>query len=342
MHARSLAFGLAGVSHDIDPYIAIFHRRVSMFRRYLSKNPCKQVLVAEIYHSYGLLQYPGCYSADADLSSLEPAPLPGSEGRQHWKASTTPHGPVGLLLQNTHYLAATIDMDRHIIHMHAHAPIHYMTMPFQLLKPALLDMAFDAVHRVVSETRSVLHDLPTLDVGVFQAALHSDDMYHNNVIHMVSTLSAVDQSALHRFNVADSDVCIFCKSCPSSVHHVLWHCTHPTLVQARHDTSHDAQTYLLEQLSCVPLPLLYGLPPKLALLPCSPWWTNEGCSSLHDSTIPTHVRSYQQYDARTAFRVLNGAGKHFEIPARPACVNGIPPASPNSYSDGSFTNPKRP
>eukprot|EP00973_Karenia_brevis_P076042 10562658-Karenia_brevis.AAC.1 len=179
---------------------------------------------------------------------------------------------------------------------------------------------------------------------------------------MVATLSAVDQGALHRFNAVGDNVCIFCRSCPSSVHHCIWHCSHPELVDARRNTTDDLEVNLLQYLDCLPLPLLYGLPPKMALLPCGPWWSNEPIARLQDNSITRSFREfigmdacyplgdpmvqwlsdYTQYDARTAFRHLTGDGVLLEDPPMPPFVHGTPPEAPNSFSDGSFTNPRKP
>eukprot|EP00973_Karenia_brevis_P051274 7122547-Karenia_brevis.AAC.1 len=160
-------------------------------------------------------------------------------------------------------------------------------MPMQLLKPSLRELAFNRVHLATSRERTVLHTLPTVDVEVFRAALLSDvpeSQHHNNVIHMVSTLSAVDQSLLHRFDATDDDTCTFCHRCKSSIHHCLWYCDHPVLEEARRNTSEDRELTLLDHVDCLPLPLLYGIPPKLSLQPCGPWWDNQPITALHDNT----------------------------------------------------------
>eukprot|EP00973_Karenia_brevis_P067518 9392231-Karenia_brevis.AAC.1 len=42
-------------------------------------------------------------------SQLQVAPLPGNQGRHTFKAALPPQGPIGLLLQTAHYMAAAID-----------------------------------------------------------------------------------------------------------------------------------------------------------------------------------------------------------------------------------------
>eukprot|EP00973_Karenia_brevis_P050051 6947165-Karenia_brevis.AAC.1 len=125
--------------------------------------------------------------------------------------------------------------------------------------------------------RTLLHDLPTVDIDVFRAALlpdEPDNKHHNNIINMISTLSAVDKGSLHRFRAVDNDICPFCHLVASSVHHCIWKCSHPALKQARDNITDDMERLIIDHVDCLPTPLLYGLPPKLALLPCGPWWDN--------------------------------------------------------------------
>eukprot|EP00973_Karenia_brevis_P084390 11711985-Karenia_brevis.AAC.1 len=108
----------------------------------------------------------------------------------------------------------------------------------------------------------------------------------------------------------------------------------------------------------------YGLTPPLAILPCSPFWTNDDDDHYHDGTITSstatfigidrsyprdgHVcqwlDAYSHMTAETAFEVINGIQKPsitikdiVNIPQ----VEGTPPITPNAYSDGSFSNPKQ-
>eukprot|EP00973_Karenia_brevis_P072022 10006280-Karenia_brevis.AAC.1 len=168
-------------------------------------------------------------------------------------------------------------------------------MPIQLLSSTLREFAFDMVHLASSRERTLLNELPSIDHEVFKAALlpaKEEHRHRNNVVRMVATLSAVDESLLHRFNAADSDLCSFCHACPSSVHHCIWHCSHPALVEARADTSDSMETTLLQHVDCLPTPLLYGLPPKMSLLPCGPWWSNVPLSQLDDTTVTTSFRAF--------------------------------------------------
>ena len=52
MHSCSLTFGFSELRLDVDPFVAIFQRRVTMLRRFLAKNPHKTVLIDSIYDAY--------------------------------------------------------------------------------------------------------------------------------------------------------------------------------------------------------------------------------------------------------------------------------------------------
>ena len=77
----SLTFGFVGLPFNIDPYIEVFQRRITILRRYLVKHPRKQVLVDRNYSAYVKMQYTCVHDPSLDLSSLCPAPLPGDAGR---------------------------------------------------------------------------------------------------------------------------------------------------------------------------------------------------------------------------------------------------------------------
>eukprot|EP00973_Karenia_brevis_P063530 8828776-Karenia_brevis.AAC.1 len=155
-------------------------------------------------------------------------------------------------------------------------------MPYQLLKPTIRRFAFDKVHIASARERSLLADLNGLDTDVFKAALlpdQKDNRHHNNVIRTVATLSAVDHSDLKRFGALEDDTCPFCGTDASSTHHCIWKCSHPELIQARNDTDDPMQKLLVEHVDILPTSLQLGIPSKLALLPCGPWWSNDTIQS---------------------------------------------------------------
>ena len=110
------------------------------------------------------------------------------------------------------------------------------TCQFPLLNSTVCEFAFDQVHIATARQRSVLQQAPAVDPDIFRKAIHTD---HNDavkrtrIVHAVATLSAVDQSSLCRLGAVDSDLCPSCAQCKSSVHHCIWECSHPQLVEAR-------------------------------------------------------------------------------------------------------------
>eukprot|EP00973_Karenia_brevis_P076633 10644878-Karenia_brevis.AAC.1 len=244
-----------------------------MLRRMYSKTPAVRDLVDKIFVLYENLQFQGiCISGEVP-SDLQVAPLPGSQGRGEHKRGH-PHGPIGLLLRSTAHMGSAIDHSHHVLHSRFSVDLPYFDMPFQLFRPSLISLAFDAVHFVSSESRTVLQNFPIFDVSLYRDALPTDDLHYVNVLKNISSLSSVDQATLHKFDASKSDVCIFCECCVSSRHHILWHCSHPALVAARQAHTDDMQRLILEALDVLPLPMLYGLTPPLALLPHSPYWCN--------------------------------------------------------------------
>eukprot|EP00973_Karenia_brevis_P015891 2174482-Karenia_brevis.AAC.1 len=59
-------------------------------------------------------------------------------------------------------------------------PLPILDTPFQLLKPTMLRFAFDALHRIVSKTRTVLHDAPAVDPKIYCAATRDLDEHSHN------------------------------------------------------------------------------------------------------------------------------------------------------------------
>eukprot|EP00973_Karenia_brevis_P079614 11045721-Karenia_brevis.AAC.1 len=121
-----------------------------------------------------------------------------------------------------------------------------MSMPFQLVKSTILHFAHTAAHSAHAPTRTIIKDLHSVDVKAFNAALAKKDAHHCNVIRAISTLSVPDQSFLHKVDSSQPDTCPFCRQAVASGHHTIWSCTHPDLVQARTQITHDDQRTLID------------------------------------------------------------------------------------------------
>eukprot|EP00973_Karenia_brevis_P039068 5395552-Karenia_brevis.AAC.1 len=218
----------------------------------LDKHPQILDIVKQIYLSYVAVDFTGTCCSQEYLGTVEPTPLPGAAGRSHHKHPLAPCGPIGLLLQHTHYFGASLDICTHSFHRFQHPPLYYLDMPFQIFKSVIPKFAFDAVHFVVSKSRTYIHDLPKFDPVVFKKALPSNDPQIVNALKSVASCSTVDQSLLHRFDNTQTNMCVFCNQCVSSTQHIIWHCTHPALVQARQQLSDPSQQFVLDLIPHMP------------------------------------------------------------------------------------------
>eukprot|EP00973_Karenia_brevis_P042132 5833459-Karenia_brevis.AAC.1 len=295
-----------------------------------------------------------------DLQQLKPIPPHGHALRQHWKNTNKPKGPIGLLLQQSHYFACAFDLHNFTLHRHAGPQVHVLHVPWQQLRPAMHRIASHAIFLAEAPHRTALQGAPGVDEQVFLKAVEELEAHPLNVVRSIATLSSVDQSLLHRIDHNTSSLCPFCKLCTSSVPHLLWFCSHPTLVQARHAEATELQKRILEHAEHLPAPIQLGIPPLLQLMPDRPWWEpangskhfldlpNGQAASFgiqrygeHDPFIKW-ISEQQHLDARTAFQVFDGAGAIPERPPLPSFVNGIPPEQVNVFSDGSFSLPDFP
>eukprot|EP00973_Karenia_brevis_P007372 996976-Karenia_brevis.AAC.1 len=257
---------------------------------------------------------------------------------------------------------ATLDLHDFRIRSPHYYDIDIRGIPFQAFKPTILDFSFSVVHRVHSATRTVLAGSPTLDVRIFQDAIKGEDEHHVNVVRAIASLGTVDQSLLVRFGAHTSSICPFCHAATSSISHLLWFCQHPKLVEARCNFSHEDQRLVLDNVGLLPANLLYGIPDKMTLMPCTPWWTDHFTppqavlpmsfavkqlvgiddSYASDSDFCNWLRPYSKFDASLAFLVINGIGNDVCTPDMPPSVQGTPGETPDVFSDGSLSNAARP
>ena len=117
---------------------------------------------------------------------------------------------------------------------------------------------------------------------------------------------------------------------------------------------------MLEISHALPPFIQHGIPPPLALMPDTPWWTNDTSTELSDTTraikntcgiedqfvgdsiFLNWLRPYAHFSAKVAFATMNGAGKQHELPDIASPVDGSPPEKANAFSDGSFSIPELP
>eukprot|EP00973_Karenia_brevis_P019836 2720407-Karenia_brevis.AAC.1 len=67
-----------------------------------------------------------------------------------------PKGPIGLLLQSTHNIAATLDLQNGVLRSFGSYDIHIHRHPWQQFKPLVADVAARALFRAETPTRSAL------------------------------------------------------------------------------------------------------------------------------------------------------------------------------------------
>ena len=273
-----------------------------MLRRLVVKFPHCLITVRRLAALYRQKGLNGSYVPGDDLSGHTVAPPPGHPERHRWKDKCQPQGPIGLLMQNTFMLGATIDFQALALVRHKLADLPIMDTPFQLLKPSFGRYAFQALHSYYATRRTLLRQATDVDPDIYHVATKDLEIKDANCIRCVSTLSAVEQSLKCRIEGLADDTCIFCKQCKSSLVHIYWHCTHPALVQARQALTDPKQQFLLNQLHVLPDHILLGIPTSLSLfarthhggpinlwilIPLAPMRSCSFLGSIFLSTIPS-------------------------------------------------------
>ena len=130
---------------------------------------------------------------------------------------------------------------------------------------------------------------------------------------------------------------------------------------AEDDKMASIEKTILENSSCLPLSLRYAIPPPLALLPHSPWWTSDTSEELaaqtkqvqetfgieheflYDDQFIQWLQPHSHLDAVRAFAGINGAGNFPNLPALPSEECDLhAPDIPSVFTDGSFSAPRHP
>ena len=364
-HARALIFALLDGPASIDPIVHIFTQRAMMMRRALIKIPAITPIVELLFQHYQRLEMFGAYRGSLEHNSLVPAPLPGGDRRGAWKWHPAPPGPVGILLENTHLLGCSVQLPNFTFRSKFGPNLYMLTDPYNHLQPALHEFALRAVHTDAERSRTVLHGCTQIDGQIFKEAAATLSADVRGAAYGVATLSVADQSYIHQLDPNQTGLCPYCQKCPCSVPHIIFDCDHPKLIGARENFSEDAklatiEKHILEISHALPPFLQHGIPPPLALMPDTPWWTNVASTELSnatravkntygiedqfigDSIFLNWLRPHAHHSAKVAFATMNGAGKQHDIPEVPQQVEGSPPEKANAFSDGSFSRPELP
>ena len=224
-----------------------------------------------------------------DVDCLTPAPLPGGERRGEWRWTNTPQGPIAIVLENVHWMAAMLDIPTFTITAKFDHDIHILSDPYHHVRAAIPTLAACVVHSLFAAGRTVLQDCPAVDAQLYKEATKALEPDQPGFVFGIATLSIADQTYLHRVDEAISDTCIYCGATHSSVDDIYWECSHPRLVSARRSSTDDRKFAALEQIlvdncACLPRELRHGIPPPLALLPHSTWWTKSTSDLLEAQT----------------------------------------------------------
>eukprot|EP00973_Karenia_brevis_P015723 2151354-Karenia_brevis.AAC.1 len=107
-----------------------------------------------IYEQYKGIQFVGTHRDSVLLASLQPIPPYGEGGRQNWKTSGQPFGPIGLLLQSTHNIAATLDLQDGIVRKSGCVQLSLLRSLWQYFKATAIDFAARALVQAESQTRT--------------------------------------------------------------------------------------------------------------------------------------------------------------------------------------------
>ena len=129
MHARSLILSFCGGPPTLDPYVEIFTKRILMLRRVWIKLPALRPKIVQLYQHYQSSNAPGTDHPHVDVDCLTPAPLPGGERRGEWRWATLPQGPVAIVLDNVHWMAATLDIPSFTLSAKFDHNIHILSDP---------------------------------------------------------------------------------------------------------------------------------------------------------------------------------------------------------------------
>ena len=215
-----------------------------------------------------------------------------------------------------------------------------LTDPYNRLRPSLHAFAFCAVQVDAERNRSVLQGCPWVDGHIYREATAPLPADVKGAVFGVATLSIADQGYIHSIDQEQTDECPFCQKCVSSVPHICFECDHPKLVEARLNFTDDPklayyERHILEKSWALPSYLKHGIPPPMALMPDTPWWTNEMPRGLVSATSDAKnafgvedqfvgdtiflnwLRPYAKHPAKVAFALMNGAGQDVTCPSYP-------------------------
>ena len=303
MASNAMAYTVASDSDD-DPNVHILTRRVTMLRRMIAKWPHFLPRVVALLQAYQSASAVGILYQDLSLSSLAPAPPPGAPDRHRWKMGKPLAGPIGLVLQSLHYVAAAIDPLSLVIHCHTFLPMPILQVPWQHLHGTLNHIAVRARNLQAATTRTILRDQGPISKQVVRAALkdakkdasleHAYNV-HEHIVRHISSLGAICPATFAKLHGHQHSKCKHCQAGDGSIYHVLWECQHPLLVAERQRLSciSDLHELIINNSSALPPTIMHGLPPELCLTYDSPFWAHHRDTGTSNTILTNSLRCYK-------------------------------------------------
>ena len=356
-HSQPMVYLLSGHPY-LEPFTYIYRRRINLFTRFFTQWPSYVAKLHEILAAYNRIGYPGLHHEQLNISQLEPAPLPGQPNRDLWWTAAEPCGPIGLILQQTHQMAATLDVNTLTIRSKAAVDFHLLTSPFKGVKQMVSRMSNYVLSNQAIHNRTILNDMATIDNDVFDASMSHRNQQDMNIIRAVATFSTIDTTYLRRIHAEDSDLCVLCGETTGDLLHHIYYCQHRDLASARNDLMSDTTCKaILDNIDIFPKYLMRGIPNTLQSCPCQPFWDSKSqfCNVVpndakpifgitpHEADTNGFVEwSSLQHHTSAANLLANHIGSHrypsaLELPSH---INDYAPSKPDVFSDGGLYNPE--
>ena len=357
---HTAVFDTAPLGAELDPSAAMLSLRLVTLKRYLIKNPHRQPLVQGMLNHYHSVQFVGVYRDPHTHAALKPAPPLGHQGRQAWKGSPTPHGPLGLLLQQLHMNASAMQHVDFMLHLHHTPAVSLLHTTINNLKQAALDTVKVSRDYHGHHSREALQHCTAIDHKVFADALKlTEAVDHSKIICHVASLGSISQASLAKhYDHHEPVVCHLCGAAKPNTMHFLWECTHCSLVQAR--ASDDAlQQTIVEHHQHIPASIKLCIPNIMAASLHSPFWLSSLAlpAQLPQSVAEQFGVSHHRYPTQfaewldehtglSAYQFFQSQLDHadvqaHEIPYMPPIMGPVPP-KPSYYSDGTLNHPHIP
>lgn len=151
-----------------------------------------------------------------------------------WTQGPKPRGPIGLLLQSAFFAKAVAGEHFNIIQFNE-TPISITQLPYNHIKPLILDASMRANVSYTSSTRTLHKDLGEIDNNTLQHATQGLSREEHNWFSLAmndAIWTPVKQANLCEDELASTS-CIHCGHSKGDLVHLLWHC--PTLSNVTRD-----------------------------------------------------------------------------------------------------------